>query len=116
MLEGHTGSIKSVAFSDDSTRIASGSEDKSVRVWDASTGVELIKLKGHASGVYSVAFSSDDARIVSGSHDKSVRVWDASTGVELKELKGHKSFVYSRVTVHKLCLVLRTSLCWYGMR
>ena len=71
VLEGHTGAIKSVAFSNDSTRIASGSEDKSVRVWDASTGMELIKLKGHSSGVYS---SSDDARIVSGSHDKSVQV------------------------------------------
>jgi WD40 repeat protein len=67
----------------------SGSDDKSVRVWDASTGVELKELKGHTHDVKSVAFSSDGTRIVSGSYDNSVRVWDASTGVELKELKGH---------------------------
>ena len=73
----------------------SGSYDCSVRVWDASTGLELKKLKGHTSWVNSVAFSNNGAWIVSGSFDKSVRVWDASTGVVLKELKGHTEFVNS---------------------
>jgi WD40 repeat protein len=73
----------------------SGSDDNSVRVWDASTGVELKELKGHTRSVNSVAFSSDGTRIVSGSDDNSVRVWDASTGVELKELKGHTRSVNS---------------------
>ena len=49
-----------------------------MRVWDASTGVELKKLKGHTGWVDSVAFSCDGSRIVSGSEDKSVRVWDVS--------------------------------------
>jgi WD40 repeat protein len=75
-------------------QIVSGSFDKSVRVWDASTGVELKVLKGHTKWVNSVAFSSDGMQIVSGS-DGSVRVWDASTGVELKELKGHTNWVNS---------------------
>ena len=77
-LEGHTGEVISVAFSSDSTQIVSGSIDMSVRVWDASTGVELKKLKGHTGFVTSVAFSSDGKKIVSGSSDNSVRVWDAS--------------------------------------
>ena len=47
-------------------------------MWDASTGVELKKLKGHTGQVNSVAFSCDGSRIVSGSQDKSVRVWDVS--------------------------------------
>ncbi|EDR10450.1 mycorrhiza-induced NACHT/WD-repeat protein [Laccaria bicolor S238N-H82] len=76
--------IFSVAFSTDSTRIVSGSKDKSVRVWDASTGAELKVLNGHMKAVNSVAFSTDGTRIVSGS------VWDASTGAELKVLNGHK--------------------------
>jgi WD40 repeat protein len=59
----------------------SGSEDESVRVWDASTGLELKELNGHTGFVISVAFSRDGMHIVSGSYDKSVRVWDASTGV-----------------------------------
>ena len=91
------GGITAVAFSSDGTRIVSGSLDKSVRVWDASTGVELKELRGHTSLVFSVVFSSDGTRIVSGSDDKSVRVWDASTGVELKKLKGHTRSVNSVV-------------------
>jgi len=89
--------ITAVAFSSDGTRIVSGSYDMSVRVWDASIGVELKELKGHTSWVNSVAFSSDGTQIVSGSNDDSVRVcqWDASTGVELKKLKGHTSLVFS---------------------
>jgi WD40 repeat protein len=49
----------SVAFSHDGTRIVSGSEDNSVRVWDASTGAELQQLNGHSGTVNSVAFSHD---------------------------------------------------------
>jgi WD40 repeat protein len=69
--------------------------DKSVRVWDASTGAELKVLNGHTWPVYSVAFSPDGTRIVSGSDDNSVRVWDASTGAELKVLNGHTGPVLS---------------------
>jgi WD40 repeat protein len=86
---------RSVAFSSDGTRIVSGSFDKSVRVWDASTGAEMTRLNGHTSFVNSVAFSSDGTRIVSGSEDESVRVWDASTGAEMTRLNGHTSGVIS---------------------
>ena len=89
VLEGHTSYVLSVAFSSDDSRIVSGSDDKSVRVWDASTGEALKVLEGHTSYVLSVAFSSDDSRIVSGSGDKSVRVWDAAMGDTLKVLEGH---------------------------
>ena len=60
--------------SHDDLHIVSGSYDKSVRVWDASTGAELQQLNGHTGWVNSVAFSHDGFRIVSGSDDKSVRV------------------------------------------
>ncbi|KAF8626013.1 hypothetical protein AX14_011523 [Amanita brunnescens Koide BX004] len=79
VLNGHTETVYSAAFSPDGARIVSGSSDKSVRVWDASTGAELKVLNGHTDTIYSVAFSPDGTRIVSGSSDKSVRVWDAST-------------------------------------
>ncbi|KAF5319160.1 hypothetical protein D9619_008785 [Psilocybe cf. subviscida] len=87
--------INSTAFSLDGTKIVSGSDDKSVRVWDASTGAELKVLNGHTDYVWSAAFSPDGTKIVSGSDDKSVRVWDASTGAELKVLNGHTDYVRS---------------------
>lgn len=56
-----------VTFSTDGTRIVSGSNDHSVRVWGVSTGAELNVMKGHIAWVNSVAFSSDSTRIVPGS-------------------------------------------------
>ena len=76
--------VHTVACSSNDRHIASGSGDKLVRVWDASTGETLKVLEGHTDDVTSVAFSSDDRRIVSGSGDKSVQVWDASTGETLR--------------------------------
>ncbi|TFK17156.1 WD40 repeat-like protein, partial [Coprinopsis marcescibilis] len=87
--------VLAVGFSSDGTRIVSGSEDKSVRVWDASTGEMLKELEGHTGSVFSVGFSHDGTRIISGSADESVRVWDASTGQMLKKLEGHTGSVLS---------------------
>ena len=88
-LEGHTSGVSSVSFSPDGSRIVSGSDDKSVRVWDASSGECVLgPLEGHTSGVTSVSFSPDGSRIVSGSEDKSVRVWDASSGECVRVVEG----------------------------
>ncbi|KAG5727729.1 hypothetical protein E4T56_gene20735 [Termitomyces sp. T112] len=94
-LNGHTESVKSVAFSPDGKSIVSGSDDQSVRVWDASSGAQLQELNGHTSWVTSVTFSPDGKSIVSGSYDQSVRVWDASSGAQLQELNGHTGSVTS---------------------
>ena len=79
-LKGHTDPVTSVAFSPDGKRIVSGSDDKTVKVWDAHTGQEIRTLKGHTNWVLSVAFSADGKRIASGSADQTVKVWDAATG------------------------------------
>ncbi|TDL13687.1 WD40 repeat-like protein, partial [Rickenella mellea] len=95
VLEGHIDHIRSVAFSPDSKHIVSGSNDKTIRVWDAETGtVTLGPLEGHTEGISSVAFSPNGKHIVSGSDDETIRVWDAETGiVTLGPLEGHTSYI-----------------------
>src|SRR5205814_8020420 len=58
-LKGHSASIRSVAFSPDSKQVVSGSNNKTVQLWDAATGALLQTLKGYSGSVSSVAFSPD---------------------------------------------------------
>jgi WD40 repeat protein len=80
--------VNYAAFSPDGRRIASASDDKTLKVWDAATGRELRTLSGHTEGVLCVAFSADGRRLASGSADKSIRIWDAETGREIKTIGG----------------------------
>jgi hypothetical protein len=95
IIKGHEGAVQSVAVTPDGSRIVSGSDDKTIRIWDAKTFTELAQLKGHKDSVQSVAVTPDGARIVSGSSDNTVRIWDAKTFKELAQLKGHEDWVQS---------------------
>jgi WD40 repeat protein len=85
-LEGHSSWVSSVAFSHDSTRLASASYDRTVKIWDASSGACLQILKGHSDWVSSVAFSHDSTQLASASGDRTVKIWDASSGACLRTL------------------------------
>ena len=80
--------MKAVAFSWDGSRVVSGSNDKTVQIWNAITGKIEAKLKGHTDSVKAVAFSWDGSRVVSGSNDKTIQIWNATTGKVEAELKG----------------------------
>ena len=89
-LQGHTGLIRSVAFSPNRKQIASGSDDQTVRIWNVETEVCEWTVTGHQSAVSSVHFSPDGKRLVSGSWDNTVMVWDPSTGEQVCQLRGHR--------------------------
>ncbi|KAL8295995.1 hypothetical protein RB600_001468 [Gaeumannomyces tritici] len=94
-LEGHSNLVKSVAFSPNGQKLASGSGDKTVKLWDAATGACLQTLEGHSRWVSSIAFSPDGQRLASASGDETVKLWDAATGAYLQTLEGHSHWVES---------------------
>ncbi|KZP04636.1 hypothetical protein FIBSPDRAFT_967959 [Athelia psychrophila] len=95
-FEGHSRPIHCIAYSPDSTHIVSGSEDTTVRVWDAETGMVTVgPLIGHTAAVRCVAYSPDGKCVASGSDDKMIRVWDTETGEMVgSPFKGHNEAIF----------------------
>jgi WD40 repeat protein len=92
-LEGHTGYVSAVAFSPDGSLLASASGDRTVRLWNPSTGQEVQKLEGHTGYVNAVAFSPDGSLLASASDDGTIRLWNPSTNQEVQKLGGHTGYV-----------------------
>src|SRR5258706_306234 len=94
---GHGGPIWSVSYSPNGACVATGSEDKTIRIWDAESGATVGEpLTGHHGWVISVAYSPNGKYIISGSFDRTIRIWDAETGAPVSDpLKGHSGFVWS---------------------
>ena len=71
----HTQVVLALSWSPNGTRIASGSEDETVQVWEAATGKTLLTYRGHARGVDAVAWSPQGSDVASGSEDATAQVW-----------------------------------------
>jgi WD40 repeat protein len=67
-------------------RLASGSDDKTIRLWDLAAGVETARLEGH-SGLVQALCLLPDGRLASGSYDNTIRLWDLAAGVETARLE-----------------------------
>ncbi|KAL6877747.1 hypothetical protein HDV57DRAFT_510232 [Trichoderma longibrachiatum] len=87
-LHGHSGGVKSVAFSHDARMVCSWSSDSTIKLWGATSGRCLQTVQVHGSEVVSVAFSHDSKRMVSGSKDETVE--DAIRQLIIPELSALK--------------------------
>ena len=100
-LQGHNSFILSTTFSPDGSKIISASSEETIRVWDASTGVEMLPPLRLVDGsgtafIMDAAFSPDGSKIILGYSHSIIRIWDTSTGIEMLPcLQGHRHWVMS---------------------
>ncbi len=101
-LSGHNGGIRSLCFSSDSKKLASGGskQDPSVIVWDMETKLPLRSYQGHVDEVRGVFFSKDQQFVYSVSCDQSIRVWDRRQLRPPTDLIGHEAPIWSLAISH----------------
>ncbi|XP_077982963.1 uncharacterized protein LOC144437811 [Glandiceps talaboti] len=98
-VKGHTGKVLSVTF--DGRRMASGSKDTTIKIWDAKTGNQLQTLKGHSKGVWCLSFFTRNL-LISGSYDCTIKVWNLRKGTCARTLFGHEGAVWAIVRKQNL--------------
>jgi WD40 repeat protein len=89
--------VNSVAISPNGQFLASGYEDKTIRLWNLETGEIISTLMGHSQSVKSVAFSPNGTILATGSDDQTVKLWDWKNDQEIYTLCGHSHAVKSVV-------------------
>jgi WD40 repeat protein len=85
-LIGHMMGVYAIAFSPDGNILASGGDDKKIRLWDLSTGQTGRQLIGHSSRIRSLTFSPDGHHLASAGDDGTVRLWGTTRGGEIQRL------------------------------
>jgi len=84
---GHSATVTSIAFSPDGRVLASGSFDRTIKLWDVSSGKEIGALPGHDGEVFSIAWSPDGRTLASGGNDSMVKLWSVSERRALRKIE-----------------------------
>jgi hypothetical protein len=95
VLSGHKDEILAIAYSPNKKVVATAGYDRLIKLWDISTGKELLTLKDHSDAIYGLAFSPDGSLLASGAADRAVKVWDVATGKRLLTLAESTDWVYA---------------------
>jgi WD40 repeat protein/murein DD-endopeptidase MepM/ murein hydrolase activator NlpD len=109
-LVGHKNRVVYATFSPDGKTLATSSWDKTIRLWNPTTGSSKEVLRGHSHIVDRVYFSEDLRYLVSYAEDFSARIWDLSTGTAVARLSGHKDNLTHVALTKDASLILTTSL------
>ncbi|APR83718.1 High-affnity carbon uptake protein Hat/HatR [Minicystis rosea] len=93
-LRGHSDTVVSMAVSPDERILATGSQDRTARLWDTASGAPLQVLGNHGLYVESLAFSPDGERVATGVHHE-VGLWNVASGARLGKLRGTNAVAFS---------------------
>ena len=97
-LDGHKSMVLSIAFDPEGRTLASGSDDRTVKLWEVTSGKLVRTLEGHYDAVISIAFDPEGRTLASGSSSNNiVKLWEATSGKLIRTLKGHYGTVRSVV-------------------
>jgi len=94
-LQGHEKSVLSVAISLDSKTIVSSGDNRTIKLWDLSTGKQISTLNGHSDLVNVVVISPDGKTLVSASDDNTIKIWNLATRKQIRTLIGHSDSVHA---------------------
>jgi WD40 repeat protein/serine/threonine protein kinase/Flp pilus assembly protein TadD len=98
-FEGHRNEVSALVFQPLGSRLASASDDGTVRLWDPEGRAEPVELRGHVGAVTCLGFSSDGKRLASGGQDGAAVVWDVRDGQEAltlrRQLRGVSGVAFS---------------------
>lgn len=117
MLSGHLSGVGCIAFSQDGTKVITGSAGGKAKLWRVLDSTEICSLYGHDSAVRDVALSPTGEMAVTGSADWTAKLWDAATGAQLRELSGHTGAVMAVAFSPEVTTVLtgssdNTAMLW----
>lgn len=99
-LGGHTrappwqASVQDLAFTPDGSRLLSAGSDRTLRLWDLSSGQERLQLDGHSDVVTAMAFSPDGATLATVGCDQTIRLWEVGSWTMRTVLRGHLDEVH----------------------
>lgn len=106
-ISGHHGWVRSIAVDPTNAWFATGSADKTIKIWDVASGRLKLTLTGHIAAVHGLAVSARHPYLFSVGEDKTVKCWDLETNSVVRSYHGHLSGVYS-VALHPALDVLMT--------